>query len=676
MKFILYIKTLLLLVSCLPSLATTGSSISKTSNRSCPLSQLNLTSKRVSCCATVIMASDIGTTGYQITAPGQYCLGEDVVYNPSGTNPAIRINIAAVGNVTLDLNCKTLSQASKNVLNIAGVVIDPGLTNIVIKNGTIRDFSDSGIRAGVISATETIPTITNLNITGIKAYNNGLITTIGDPLFIGDGFGGAVILNAQDITVTDSNFNENFRSGLWATNVVKYTVKNCHCDDTIGAGYLTPGNPTGTGIEVLGLSSDIAILNSTANRTFSTNSAYGLNMGDAAGNTTLTNILVDSCQFNDTAVILSDPAVALVASETGGISVLGIALGAPNALTINNCEIYGTSLTLQVPVTPTFPPLSAGVSNSIQGISIGDGSNVTITNCNVGKQTFTNNTTVGARTFNQSFSLFGASNYYIGNCHTQSNTSIDITVPSLVITEGFDLAAAGNVVIEDCTATGHKQTGTNPAGEFSIVSGFNAHFYQCSQSYEFCGPIILRRCIATGNVDTGTGNGIAAGFATREPQSPGLASGPFVFDSCIAEGNINSSATGSGFDLFDLINSKVINCLAETNNIAFNVTESTAGNSGNNIISDNIFSANTAFGIQDLTSAGNNAYYSNRAKNNGPTPASTNYSGAVFPLSACPGVCASQNLTPVLFWLLPNAPCDLNSNCVAPTVFDNLCIVN
>ena len=66
-------------------------------------------------------------------------------------NAAITISAS---NVTLDLRGRTLSQKSKNVLPVDGIVVDPGLTNIIIKNGTVRDFSDAGIRAGAVSTTQ------------------------------------------------------------------------------------------------------------------------------------------------------------------------------------------------------------------------------------------------------------------------------------------------------------------------------------------------------------------------------------------------------------------------------------------------------------------------------------------------------------------------------------------
>ena len=160
----------------------------------------------------------------------------------------------------------------------------------------------------------------------------------------------------------------------------------------------------------------------------------------------------------------------------------------------------------------------------------------------------------------------------------------------------------------------------------------------------------------------------------------------YVFESCIAESNTTNYVTGYGFDIFNLTDSKIINCFAEGNNIGINVSDFTlppATNefgSANNIFRGNVVSANTAFGIQDTTSAKSNAYYSNQAKNNGPTPATTNYSGAgIFPVPSCSTTtlcCTPANLTPVLYWTLPNAPCTLNTNCVVSTPLDNLSIVN
>lgn len=159
--------------------------------------------------------------------PGQYYLAEDVAYNPCDHNPAIRISASAGGNVTLDLKGKTLSQKSKDVLYIDGVLIEPGLTNVIVKNGAIIDFSDAAIRAGALAGSASplsqpkelfinrmksrfnglkrsrttksenkllidqapIELVTELEISGIRAFNNGSTNITVDPTAMGDGVG-------------------------------------------------------------------------------------------------------------------------------------------------------------------------------------------------------------------------------------------------------------------------------------------------------------------------------------------------------------------------------------------------------------------------------------------------------------------------------------------------------
>ena len=210
---------------------------------------------------------------------------------------------------------------------------------------------------------------------------------------------------------------------------------------------------------------------------------------------------------------------------------------------------------------------------------------------------------------------------------------------------------------------------------------------------------MFRRCVATGNVDTGTFHSrltlwrrLAFGFSTREPQFAGTPtgpnSGPYVFESCIAESNTTNYGTGYGFDIFNLADSKIINCIANSNNIGINVSDFTLPPATNNLEALTIYSEVTLFRLILLmefeiqafeSTPKNNAYYSNQAKNNGPTPATTNYSGAgIFPTATCTYRFCSllANLTPVLYWNLPKAPCTTNSNCVASTPLDNLSIVN
>ena len=636
-------------------------------------------------CDFVITAKDIGCDGVVLCKSGYHCLCEDAVFNPKANqNAAIRISTS---NVTLDLRGRTLSQKSKDVLGVDGILVDPGLTNIIIKNGTIKDFSDAGIRAGALSE----PLITELSISDIQAFNNALSTTIADPNFRGEGIGGVVIFNAQDVKINNCTFNTNAFAGLWSFNITKFTMENCHCDDNTAANFFAPNTQLVIGGTVAGISTDIRISHCTFNRNTSGGEALGFGLDFAFGTNASTNIVLDACQFNDNTAIVSDPAIALALE--GSSEAAGTAFVRATNLTLQNCEANGNSLTLNVPLTSGFPPVNEGLVNLVFGFQVANSNNVTITNCSSSGNKFQNNSGVGVRNVTESFSISNGTNkVYMSNCHADGNSngynadSDPLNVPSLLIVEGFDFSLSGNIVVEDCTASGHNQAAANPAeGQFSISAGFNAHFFACGA----CGPIIFRRCSAIGNVDTGTLGGLAFGFSTREPEFAGTLtgpnSGPYIFESCIAEGSTNGSGTGSGFDIFNLVDSQIINCIANSNNIGINVLDFTLGGgttfgSKNNLLRGNVVSANTIFGIQDLSAAKNNAYYANQAKNNGLTPATTNYRGTgIFPAATCnTALCIAPgaNLTPLLYWNLPQAPCATNTNCVTSTPLDNLSIVN
>lgn len=631
------------------------------------------------CLGVKICAKDINGTGFVISKSGEYYLCEDVIYNPQGLNPAITISSAAVGNVTLDLNGKTLSQANKTILGIAGVAVGEGLTNIIIKDGTIRDFSLAGIFVG--SATNTTPTLaTELDFSGIRAFNNGSQDLSLNALLT--GMGGLVIWNAEDIAIHDSDFNTNQAAGLFGINIIKMTVDSSHFDDNVWANFsststlpsafgvnLTPGNvvPTATIDDVL-----------FTRCTFNRNTSVGGTVSGISGrNTTL-----ESCEANENGIVISNPAFSLPTNPAP--SVFGINFA--SFFSINDCQINGTSLIVNTQIINVFNP-----ARVTQAIGIHFGNNGSITNTVVSGGILQNNSVVGLRLQCQSISGFNSTGpVYIGNCQTIGNTisTTQLTPPiNLQVVEGIDCANVAKLLIEDCLSAGHTQAAINPhvtGAATSIASGFNVHF--STGQLQFNGPIVLRRCVALNNTDTtpvSAGNGgTASGFCTRQSTTPIAVTHPIVFESCIAESNTNNAAGtaanpfGAGFDLLDIKNSKIINCYAEENQVGIRVTETIPGTSGNNIFTGNILSANTQFGINDLTAATLlfNAYYSNQAKNNGATPATTNYAGAIFPPASC--LAAPANTTPILFWQLPLAPCSLNTNGVPPTNLDNLSIVN
>ena|ERR1700730_11868159 len=78
----------------------------------------------------------ISAVPYSITAPGTYFLGSNLTY--TGTNYAITINVAAEGNVELDLKEFTINC---NVYGSLGIgITNPTGSSITVENGTIQGF--------------------------------------------------------------------------------------------------------------------------------------------------------------------------------------------------------------------------------------------------------------------------------------------------------------------------------------------------------------------------------------------------------------------------------------------------------------------------------------------------------------------------------------------------------
>lgn len=822
MKFIYYLGAFSLLLTCSENFAKAKSDRSLS-------------------CDYVITAKDIGRNGFTIKCPGVWCLAEDVVYNPCDGNPAIRI---AASNVTLDLKERTLSQKNKNVLNIDGIDVDCGLSNITIKNGTVSDFSRAGIFVCPTTAPEidleackaavqifhfnsigkrslpidtpiTTPKSTltapvqTIDISKIRALNNGLQNTLAAAV---NGMGGIVIFSAQDILVEHCNLQQNALSGLIAYDVIKFTMDNCHCDDNISSFFYddtTFNYSAGLTIAPRTINaSDIAIRNSTFNRNVSQGISSGIFIARMfGGGLSTNNVSMDTVQANDTAAVMTSP------TDTQNLSI-GIECINSNNVSINNVQASGCSV-----LVSTTVPAAAG--STVTGIALGGSnfkvsnasvtgntntttteqsnigaivnfgfdifvSNVSLDNCNVAKNTIVVSSTQSLQNVNVGINVNPSTDFSVTNCQINNltntyklgtpvyqiaqgiavgrsfnglirdcqmsnftNISTNTLTPiSPFLAEGIDISQSGDITVEDCVSSGNVQSAVNPVNQFSIAAGFKA---------SLSSRIVFRRCVSSNNVTTNAtapNAGLAFGFTTTEPISPGPLSDQIVFDSCIAEGNTGANNASGGFDIRSVTNSKVLNCVADRNVIGILVSEMQPGTSVNNIFTGNILSGNTQFGIEDLSAAtatvtgsisstiltvtnvtsgsivigmvlsgpgvtlgttvvsfgtgkggvgtynvstpqtvlfpatisgllpnnaSSNAYYSNQAKNNGPSPATTNYSGAIFPPASATTTCpptSAANTTSILFWQLPFAPCNVNSNGVTPTNWDNLSVVN
>ncbi|MBI2774404.1 hypothetical protein HYX58_00130 [Candidatus Dependentiae bacterium] len=76
-----------------------------------------------------------------ISQPGLYLLSDFIVSNPSGADSIINITSS---NVTFDLGGYVISQGNSTA-GVDGIVINSGLTDIVVQNGTIRNLTSRGI---------------------------------------------------------------------------------------------------------------------------------------------------------------------------------------------------------------------------------------------------------------------------------------------------------------------------------------------------------------------------------------------------------------------------------------------------------------------------------------------------------------------------------------------------
>lgn len=510
--------------------------------------------------------SSIPCTGIIITTPGNYRLLNNIIYSPSCgcTNPAIEI---AADNVTLDFGGATLSQVDKSVLEIVGVKVDQGLNNIAIINGTITSFSKIGILAGDPTSTPG-PTTTNLRVANINALGNGTqAVAYSWPCELG----GLIVTSGQGISIESCNLNQNFLNGIGASGIVNMTIRNCHCDDTTwgNAQFFTVPPVAGVNFaQAFGFSlfnfepsKNITVVNSTFDNTFFLAGGGAIVTDDFGGGPTQ-NLTIDSSTLNGTTVLIADPEVInAIPSGPPGIAAF---LHADTAV-ISHCEFLGTNVTVSIPFTAGL----LGTTLETGGVEL-VGSNFSVSNCSAGNSSFTNTSGVPLQVYNLNYRIFLNEGSF-KKCKSFGSTNVDSSVPqSLLVISGYDVVASGNIFFEDCVSLGNTQAAQSPnipGAQFSSVSGFTGHVYSF-------GSTVFKRCISSGNTDTfnGPNAGQASGFNTREAAAPGDVIKKYVFDSCISESNTTLLGQGCGFDILNLDDSKIVNCLAEGNDIGIQLS--------------------------------------------------------------------------------------------------------
>lgn len=87
-----------------------------------------------------ITPASIGTHGQTLHSEGCYQITNSVSYN--GTTCALTI---AASNITIDFNGQTLLYSGPLNATVHGIIINPGVSNVTIRNGTIMGFPGVGI---------------------------------------------------------------------------------------------------------------------------------------------------------------------------------------------------------------------------------------------------------------------------------------------------------------------------------------------------------------------------------------------------------------------------------------------------------------------------------------------------------------------------------------------------
>lgn len=486
-----------------------------------------------SCAPIAISQSNFGSSlisssTYTITSSGNYYLRCNVKFNwtdPTNSGVIKSAIVIATSNVTLDLSTYMLSENGNGIA--IGIQINPGVSNVTIKNGTIRSFKGLGIQ---VKGANTIY-LNNLSI-----LNNG--TTVYDYLH-GKSIwaGGVQLANCSNIYMTKCVVNGNSDTGLTGGGVSNLQIEDCSFDNNTapqGAcrGILfvvaKPGNPA-LPIVLPDFSNDckgIFIKNSTSNGNAGRDCGFGILAINFGGGGVFSDILVEDCVFsgitnNGTVPVApGDPAILK------GILIEGLPDGSSTSnITIRNCKVFDliTQRSVATPITSTTTSQITLPSSTISVASTAG-----FTPAPPGKSALYLQSSNGPQTIFYS----GISGNQFTGCVGGTGVVLQDTVVTLntttTVVSGIDLNGCSNAVIDNCTV---ESIGGNclKAIGYNIASSGN--------------NIIIKNCHASNIKSTNTSAPttiIAAGFALANPNTnvgdafPNAPSSGIIVDKCTA----------------------------------------------------------------------------------------------------------------------------------------------
>ncbi|HEX2977586.1 MAG TPA: hypothetical protein VHO47_00480 [Candidatus Babeliales bacterium] len=206
-------------------------------------------------------------TELTISQPGMYLLGDAITSSPAAADNIINITSS---DVVLDLGGYVISQAN-GTANVAGIVINPNLSDIVIRNGTIRSVTGTGL---VLTSTDARIRISNI-----------LFENCASAGMTADGSAGSI----TDIELTDCRFYGCSSTGnnviLWS-NVSRSSIGNS----------IIAGTANTTSLNCIKLTCSQCRFNSiTIQNISSTGNLNGVSVDAASVNNNYSNVIFTNC---------------------------------------------------------------------------------------------------------------------------------------------------------------------------------------------------------------------------------------------------------------------------------------------------------------------------------------------------------------------------------------------
>lgn len=573
----------------------------------------------------------------------------------------------------LDFKCHKLSQGNTNS-GTSGIVINDGADRVqIIGPGTICNFSFSGIIAPPGPNGNNHVSVDNLIVQDCGYDETAAFPTAG----------GMLLTHTNELQITNCQAHHNYVNGIFIVNSSDVIVDHCQINETFGTA--TGANDLVVGLTVsavnyglgLGPSKNVCVRHTNVN---DTNAADVLIAVDAANFQYTENLIIDSCNFNNTK--LGDDA-------TIGVNVVGIYCPRTDNVVIKNCVINKTT----------------GHANArfVHAIQADESVDMVVDNTQV------NNTTNGAQQCN-GFHISGgnrvAKNIKLLCSKFNDSTAVPgriLTIPGQAVSGPFAVGGVSltnviNVLVEDCEANGSfvdAHADDNPYGNFikpvafgyllfasnSFPVGFpfypdenrlvenvifrNSHAYNQRNIRNFAGGFIstvgsygtditamknitFQNCIAKNNVcDDGLGGGILVGRGfvdltpLFEPVNPNLPLGQIkniTVKECLTDDNGGLCPESGGIVMHGIQGGGVICSCDSVSNISRGITLNGTLNSPSNeapfpftsgdhpvgytecfLVRCNEATNNQGTGFEDTHStSGQNAFIDNTAFNNQP----------------------------------------------------------